>query len=553
MKIGILYICTGKYDIFWKDFYLSCEKYFIRDAEKEYFVFTDAPQVEFEEGNNKIHKIFQKNLGWPGNTLKRYDIFLGIKEKFLNFDYIFFLNANLLFLEEIKEAEFLPDGEKKLVACLHPGYFAKKKGEFAYERDSESSAFIPKGQGLNYFAGGINGGETKDFIIAMEIIAGNIKRDEEKGITAIWHDESHWNWYLNNNPQIVKTVSPSFLYPEGFNLPFEPKILIRGKNKYFGGLGRIRNLKEKIDLRKLKELIKRVKNKILYLFFCLYDNLVCSYFFILNFKIIKHSKDSRKISVGITSYNRDYIIHKSLKNIIIDDRISEIVILDDGSNPQSFEKTKHKIGRISNKIKLYRREKNLGVLTTKIQVVDLCENEWVILLDSDNTLNNKYIDEVFNIKNWKEKTILCPALPIPLLNFSKLSNLEIDFKKIKELLIKHTNITENLLNDGNFFFNRKFFIDLLKKYESFNPKAADIIFINYIWLSNGGNLLVLPKASYIHRIHKLSAWKESSSQSLLYFEEIRNKILLDEKENFQTISFEIPHQNITAAKINRII
>ena len=23
-KLGILYICTGKYDIFWEDFYKSC-------------------------------------------------------------------------------------------------------------------------------------------------------------------------------------------------------------------------------------------------------------------------------------------------------------------------------------------------------------------------------------------------------------------------------------------------------------------------------------------------------------------------------------------------
>ena len=28
-KLGILYICTGKYDIFWEDFYKSCEKYFL--------------------------------------------------------------------------------------------------------------------------------------------------------------------------------------------------------------------------------------------------------------------------------------------------------------------------------------------------------------------------------------------------------------------------------------------------------------------------------------------------------------------------------------------
>ena len=62
MKIGILYICTGKYEIFWKDFYLTCEKYFISEAEKHYFIFTDITELEFEKGNAKITKIYQKNL-----------------------------------------------------------------------------------------------------------------------------------------------------------------------------------------------------------------------------------------------------------------------------------------------------------------------------------------------------------------------------------------------------------------------------------------------------------------------------------------------------------
>ncbi len=385
------------------------------------------------------------------------------------------------------------------------------------------------------------------------MLSKNIEQDLSVGVIARWHDESHWNWYLNTNPNMVKIISPSYLYPEGFDLPFEPKILIRGKNKYFGGLNRIRNLKEKVDLKKIKEFLKKVKNKIFYLFFSFYDNVVCSYFFISIFKRAKHSKDLRKISIAITSYNRDYIIHKSLKNIINDDRVGEIIILDDGSSTQSFEGTKRKIKKISNKISLFRREENLGVLTTKIQAVNLCKNDWVILLDSDNTLNYKYIDVIYDIKVWKEETILCPALPVPLLDFRRLSDLEIDFKKIKELLIKKTTVVENFLNDGNFFFNKKLFVTRLNKYESFNPKAADIIFINYIWLSSGGNLLVLPDASYIHRVHKLSTWKESSSQSSLYFDEIRNKILLDEKENFKTIATEIPQQNITAAEIKRII
>lgn len=45
MRIGILYICTGKYSIFWKKFYKSAERYLMQGYPciREYYVFTDAP------------------------------------------------------------------------------------------------------------------------------------------------------------------------------------------------------------------------------------------------------------------------------------------------------------------------------------------------------------------------------------------------------------------------------------------------------------------------------------------------------------------------------
>ena len=44
-QIAILYICTGKYVVFWKDFYQSFEKKFLKKSEVEYFVFTDAAYI----------------------------------------------------------------------------------------------------------------------------------------------------------------------------------------------------------------------------------------------------------------------------------------------------------------------------------------------------------------------------------------------------------------------------------------------------------------------------------------------------------------------------
>lgn len=258
MKIGILYVCTGNYKIFWKDFYLSCEKYFITDAEKHYFVFIDSPEIEFEHDNIRIHRVSQQNLGWPGNTLRRYEMFLRIKEDLKNFDYLFFFNANLQFLVNITVRDFLPSGSEKLVACLHPGYFDKKNANFTYEKNPKSSACISNGQGKYYFAGGINGGKGTDFIMAMETMDENIKKDFGNKIVAVWHDESHWNWYLNNNLGIVKVLNSGYLYPENFNLPFVPKILVRDKER-LGGHSQLRNkIESRLIINALKKKLKKL-------------------------------------------------------------------------------------------------------------------------------------------------------------------------------------------------------------------------------------------------------------------------------------------------------
>jgi hypothetical protein len=262
MKIGIIYICTGKYSIFWKDFYLSSEKNFLPEAEKHYFVFTDASEIDYEKGNPRIHKIYQKDLGWPDNTLMRYDIFLKLEEEISDTDYLFYLNANLLFLEKISAGEFLPQNQEKLVGCLHPGYYNKSPEKYTYENNPQSMSYIKPKDGMKYYAGGINGGITKYFIEAIKIINSNIKIDLKRNITAKWHDESHWNWYLNNNIDIIKTLSPSYLYPEGADLPFETKILIRNKNL----LGGHANFRKKTELRLIinntKDLIKKILNKL---------------------------------------------------------------------------------------------------------------------------------------------------------------------------------------------------------------------------------------------------------------------------------------------------
>ena len=99
MRIAVLYICTGRYNQFFADFYKSAKKYFLKEiADIEYFVFTDKEQLC---SNSDTHIIKKEHKGFPLDSLLRFDDFLSIKEQLLRFDYTFFFNANMKIIAPI--------------------------------------------------------------------------------------------------------------------------------------------------------------------------------------------------------------------------------------------------------------------------------------------------------------------------------------------------------------------------------------------------------------------------------------------------------------------
>lgn len=250
MKVAILYICTGKYDIFWEEFYKSSEKYFLSKSDKEYFVFTDAESI-YEENNSKIHKIYQENLNWPGNTLFRFKMFNKITDQLEKFDYIFFINANALFLKEVSE-DILPR-EESLIVVQHPGFYNKERYQFTYDNNPQSLAYIPEDKGQVYVCGGFNGGTKNAYISLIKDLQRNIDEDYKNGIVALWHDESHINKYILEHK--YKLLGPEYMSPEEKEMPFEKIVIVRDKNKY-GGHDFLRGNKVS-TLIKIKNIIKK--------------------------------------------------------------------------------------------------------------------------------------------------------------------------------------------------------------------------------------------------------------------------------------------------------
>jgi len=220
MKIAILTIATGKYPIFLDGLIDSSENHFMLGHEKEYFVFTDLPEYTNEK-TDRISLIKQEHLGWPYDTMMRFHMFLSIKEKLLEFDYVFFLNANMKFTRKVG-TEILPkEDDSYLVGVKHPGFHLGvtidwggefKKIKFPYERDPEISCHIKKGGGKHYFQGCFNGGRSTEWIDMCKLLTEMTDSDLSKGLIPIWHDESYLNWYFSKRK--VKSLSPVYGVPE---------------------------------------------------------------------------------------------------------------------------------------------------------------------------------------------------------------------------------------------------------------------------------------------------------------------------------------------------
>ena len=226
MKICILTIATNKYMQFVEKLYSDISEKFLPGAEINCLLFTDH-EIEEAGDNVRIHYIDHEQ--WPMPTLKRYNYFVKEKDFILEHDYCFYLDADMR-IDNLVGEEILADG---VVATKHPYQSLMDPSSQSFDRNPKSLAYVPFDQKtVSYYAGGFNGGKTESFIEMSEVIASNVNKDLEKGVVALWHDESHMNRYLIDNPPALE-LSPSYCYAEEFygtNYPYEPKIIALKKN-----------------------------------------------------------------------------------------------------------------------------------------------------------------------------------------------------------------------------------------------------------------------------------------------------------------------------------
>ncbi len=229
--IAILYIATGRYTVFWDDFYRTAKQYLLTDAahyRKHFFVFTDSASL-LSLQQDDVTPVYQAKMGWPKDTLMRFDVFLGIRDQLEKFDYIYFFNGNTIFEADIQAADILPEGGAQLVLALQPHVFVLLRRQFPYESRIESTAGIAEHEGEYYFMGGVNGGRAAAYLAMCTTLSQHIHQDLARRLIALWHDESHLNRYAIGR-QDIKILPPLFSRGETERWKVGSKLYFADKN-----------------------------------------------------------------------------------------------------------------------------------------------------------------------------------------------------------------------------------------------------------------------------------------------------------------------------------
>jgi FtsZ-binding cell division protein ZapB len=149
-------------------------------------------------------------------------MFCSIEDELKSYDNVFYMDVDMIVERAIDEAILADD----FVAVIHPGYVGNEKAA-TFEVDISSEAFVPEQLRKLYVQGCFFGGKSLPFRYLARSLRDHVERDLGAGEVAVWHDESHLNWFFAHHP--FNALSPSYAHPEGWKYETAPIIVHRKK------------------------------------------------------------------------------------------------------------------------------------------------------------------------------------------------------------------------------------------------------------------------------------------------------------------------------------
>lgn len=256
VKIALVSIFIGRYSALWDEFFSSYRTNFSPEFDRTLFIFTNDENF-LNSAIENVKFIEKLDEGWPNNSANRFKWIHEIENYLIDFDFVFFFQANSLFTSDFARNSRFNYQSLNVVRSIqfvntHP--FLRP-----YERNKESSAYVKFGEeGLYYYQAGGFAAPPKiliDFVIRCQLI---MEIDKSQNFMAKHDDESYLNKILIDFENIY-VLNHDYLFPENaINRLDQPLVIMRDKEKYFDVMALKITEKSNLLIRLIKFIIRKL-------------------------------------------------------------------------------------------------------------------------------------------------------------------------------------------------------------------------------------------------------------------------------------------------------
>lgn len=206
-----------------------------------------------------------------------------------------------------------------------------------------------------------------------------------------------------------------------------------------------------------------------------------------------------------------------MQHALTDPLIDDIVIVDDKSIDNSYTLLHSHFSGVE-KVRLIQQAQNRNMSYNKASAISFAKNDWVLILDSDNSFDHRYLAAL--PEELHPDTIYCPSFAKPHFNFKQYEGLLFDKRNIRPFL--NDPPFSALINCCNYVVHKHTYAQVYEE----NPamKASDTIWMAYLWLKAGNSFFVVPGMEYEHLVHKASGFLKDADYNFKKAEEIKKMI-----------------------------
>jgi hypothetical protein len=240
--LTIVTIATDRYIYFWIELLESALEFVDSGIQVEWIVFTNMSGVLSSkelESRIKVTIIEQESLVWPYPTLLRYGL-ISENAEMVNGQILMHLDADMLFVARLGRGDVGLGKTNPFIKLIpHPGYFRPNRAARlalylrhpklvfrdmrtlvrygsmgTWEVRKSSLAFVPRGKRKLYVCGGTWLGTRNEILEMCDNLSKRVNEDLSREVIAVFHDESHLNWYASNHG--VEIGSPSMCFDPSY-------------------------------------------------------------------------------------------------------------------------------------------------------------------------------------------------------------------------------------------------------------------------------------------------------------------------------------------------